>query len=757
MATRESKIVLTAEDKTAAAFESAKRNMESAARAADSLHSSFKTFTTAGGILAVLQGLNIFQKYQGILETAEGFNKLAQKTGVATETLSAYTYAAKLSDVSQEDLSTGLKKLAVNMSEAAGGSKEQIKVFDALGIKVTDAGGKLRGTDEVLGELADRFAGFADGPAKAALAVALFGKSGDSMIPFLNNFRELTDEGRKFGAVYGADFARKAEEFNDNLKRLSLAGEAAKVAFLSKGGLFDALVSLTEQMVEGIRIAGGFKAALMTLGTINPFKSLGENIQGVTADLDRMKEARARLSDAKFSDSELYRAALRGSDPKKEREAALRELDQDIQKATKQREFLKFQQRQSALADAGNPAHMDARDLAARAAKENKPQAPVIEKGEEKKKEADALAALLKNLDLQIAKTNELSHAEQVLIELQDEKYDKYSKVQKSEAFFRAIEVDNAMAAKATRDLVQSLDEQIAKVGELTVVQELEIRLNEKKYQFLTQAQREAIVGKAKELQAAKDGFEYYKAEVKAVEDATRAIADHAQRQAELADRYRDMADPTREFLRQLEEINKLREQWQKSGGREGLSPQEAFGAEWAVQNRLQDALDQANKSSEKLADGAQQIGMAFQSAFEDAVLEGKEFGRIMDALGKDIARAMMRALITQPLVNAVANNASSWLNWLGGAVSGARAEGGPVTGGQTYLVGEKGPELFVPGASGSIVPNGAMGGVSVVNHYNIDARADRASIVAEIRASEQRTVARVLDAQQRGHIRLAG
>ena len=39
------------------------------------------------------------------------------------------------------------------------------------------------------------------------------------------------------------------------------------------------------------------------------------------------------------------------------------------------------------------------------------------------------------------------------------------------------------------------------------------------------------------------------------------------------------------------------------------------------------------------------------------------------------------------------------------------RALGGPVTGGQQYMVGEQGPELFVPNQSGSIVPNNALGG----------------------------------------------
>jgi len=54
--------------------------------------------------------------------------------------------------------------------------------------------------------------------------------------------------------------------------------------------------------------------------------------------------------------------------------------------------------------------------------------------------------------------------------------------------------------------------------------------------------------------------------------------------------------------------------------------------------------------------------------------------------------------------------------------ISGARASGGPVTGGGTYLVGERGPELFTPGASGMITPNGAMGGNTItVNVMSAD------------------------------------
>ena len=59
--------------------------------------------------------------------------------------------------------------------------------------------------------------------------------------------------------------------------------------------------------------------------------------------------------------------------------------------------------------------------------------------------------------------------------------------------------------------------------------------------------------------------------------------------------------------------------------------------------------------------------------------------------------------------------NAGDYTN----AFSG-KALGGAVGAGRPYMVGERGPELFVPGAQGNIVPNDAMGSTSVV--VNVDA-----------------------------------
>ena len=54
------------------------------------------------------------------------------------------------------------------------------------------------------------------------------------------------------------------------------------------------------------------------------------------------------------------------------------------------------------------------------------------------------------------------------------------------------------------------------------------------------------------------------------------------------------------------------------------------------------------------------------------------------------------------------------------GQFDGFAANGGPVTGGKSYIVGEKGPELFTPGVSGGITPNHALSGANVT--VNVDA-----------------------------------
>ena len=73
----------------------------------------------------------------------------------------------------------------------------------------------------------------------------------------------------------------------------------------------------------------------------------------------------------------------------------------------------------------------------------------------------------------------------------------------------------------------------------------------------------------------------------------------------------------------------------------------------------------------------------------------------------------------------------------ISGAISsifgGGKAAGGPVTGGTTYLVGEKGPELFTPGSSGNIIPNNRLGGGGSVINITVNGALDAEGTARQI------------------------
>ena len=115
----------------------------------------------------------------------------------------------------------------------------------------------------------------------------------------------------------------------------------------------------------------------------------------------------------------------------------------------------------------------------------------------------------------------------------------------------------------------------------------------------------------------------------------------------------------------------------------------------------------------------ADTMGFTFSSAFEDAIVEGGKFSDILKGLEKDIIRIITRKLVTEPLAGGI----SSFISGVGGSFfGGAKANGGPVSAGKSFLVGEKGPELFTPRSNGNITPNDKMGGMSIINNFTIQA-----------------------------------
>ena len=197
----------------------------------------------AGGVAAAVKSS---------LNEADKLSKMAQSVGVPVEELSKLKHAADLSDVSLESLSTSMVRLSKSMSEVAGGATGPAsEAFKALGISVrTD--GTMKSSSQIMSEVADKFAGYSDGANKTALAVALFGRAGAAMIPMLNGgsaaLEEAKREAEELGLVIDSKTAKAAEDFNDNLTRLSKVATGVTTQFAAH--LAPSLSQVSTEMVK---------------------------------------------------------------------------------------------------------------------------------------------------------------------------------------------------------------------------------------------------------------------------------------------------------------------------------------------------------------------------------------------------------------------------------------------------------------------------------------------------------------------------
>ena len=312
MASNRAQILISAVDQTKTAFDSIKRGLGGLTDTAKSVNGVLANL----GVGVSLAGIGAMIKSS--IDSADALDEMAQRTGIAVESLSLLVPAAELSAVSTEKFEAGLKRLATGMLEAATGSETSAQKFGALGVAVQNQDGTLRDSEQVLLDLADRFKAMPDGAEKAALAVDIFGKAGAEMIPFLNQGRDgigaLKQEAAELGLQLSADTAAQAGNFNDALDKLKLATQSIGNQIIAS--LLPALNDMAGGMVESAKQGGTLRAILdgvvlvlktLALGVATvgkAFVALGEAIGGgVAAAVEALKGntdgAKAIIADLK--------------------------------------------------------------------------------------------------------------------------------------------------------------------------------------------------------------------------------------------------------------------------------------------------------------------------------------------------------------------------------------------------------------------------------------------------------------------------
>lgn len=183
---------------------------------------------------------------------ADDLNTLSSITGISTEQLQEFKYAAELIDVDVNTIATSMKKLTSNMSSAKKGSGDVYDTFKELGVEFQNADGTLRNSNDVFNDTIRALGNIENETERDAAAMKLFGKSATELNPLIeggiDTLDEMSGKAKKLGLVLSQDTLDGANKFNDALDKIKANGQ----------GLFN---------VIGAEIASQFAPQLETVNT----------------------------------------------------------------------------------------------------------------------------------------------------------------------------------------------------------------------------------------------------------------------------------------------------------------------------------------------------------------------------------------------------------------------------------------------------------------------------------------------------------
>ena len=206
-------------------------------------------FVTAGAALA-LAGALAASTFAAARQGDEAA-KAAARIGIDAEAMQELGFAAEQSGAQMQDVETALRRQAVAARDAAKGTGTAAESYAKLGVKVTDAEGRLLPQLDLLEKTADGLAGVSSETEKLAIVNDIFGRGGAKMLPLLNQGAEgiakLRQQARDLGFVMSEDATKAAEEFTDRMNELR------KIAAGVRNQIGLALMPVITSLVERFR------------------------------------------------------------------------------------------------------------------------------------------------------------------------------------------------------------------------------------------------------------------------------------------------------------------------------------------------------------------------------------------------------------------------------------------------------------------------------------------------------------------------
>ena len=234
----------------------AKESVKETATEMSSKIEILENFGNAAGNIAS----KLFDIITNAAQSADEITRLSDVTGLSTDTLQKFQYAAQLVDVEFTTLQDGLKTLTKGMSDAKKGTGEASEGFAALGIKVTDSRRQLRDSEEVFYEVIDALSKVRNTTERDAIAMQIFGESAQNLNPLIKQgsaaLKEYGKQAEDAGIIMSEEALSGANELNDKLYALKATIEG--VATAAGAQMAEGLTNMLESFAPIIKVLGEF-------------------------------------------------------------------------------------------------------------------------------------------------------------------------------------------------------------------------------------------------------------------------------------------------------------------------------------------------------------------------------------------------------------------------------------------------------------------------------------------------------------------
>lgn len=707
------------------------------------------------------------------IDANDALGKLSQKVGVSSETLSALGIEARKSGVDVGETQQAFVKLA---QAATDSGSQGAKALAAMGISAKQF--LALKPDQQFDLVARKFASYQDGARKAALATALFGKSGADLIPLLNDvgnkgLDSITQKAIKAGTAVDGDAVRAAQLFNDSLADLQdkLRGVVSQglaqftpaiehISALMNSPDFQKNMDAVAQGIAGIAKASIDAANKLASLTRNYGEYLAKvhggaasfDVPGMMQERDAIQgELKVRrlmpissgvvghglnMAENAIGIGNISMGVKLGAMSTQDLQARLAEIDKNLLHAATQ-----------ANAPAKNPQEGDMRGLFVGLGGN---QAPIVDNG------AAGRAAKLKALQ---DAYNALATAAQ-----------KANESRLTPDAKALADYTNGM-----RELAKAAGDYVAKGGDVAKAQKIFLEGQAGLWQTAQRAQQAATAAE-KEFS---DGLQHQlDLQKQAIANQVAAVGmgdKEAQRQQEINSLQQQGAEAVRQLTLERDKYLSTDPQYQVltkhiqeqqaandafvKNAKASYVQLDAAQSNWA--NGFHAALanfnDQMNNTAEQMKGFTTNFIDGFANAFEQFASgtesAKKAFGSFIDSMLADALRWLANKAM-QKLLDWATNSSGSggsgfgssggssggtdWGSLVGDVASwfgGGKASGGTVSAGSLYRVNENGPELLTVAGKdflmmgsqgGTVTPNSKLGGTTINNYTSVQPTSSR-------------------------------